>query len=307
LAEHTPTNKTVISASRRTDIPAFYMPWFMERLQEGRFEIVNPFNNRVKTVSAGPDQVHSIVFWSKNFGPFIQGDYGTRLEEMGYHLFFNFTINSAMPILEPAVPGLDKRIEQLNALAGRFNPGAINWRFDPLSFFRTGEGMPADNLGDFSRLAAAAYGAGIRRCVTSFMDVYPKIKRRVKKIKGFVFVDPPIEKKIDILYQMQETLMPLGIELQMCCERALLERLPDDLPVRSSACVPSKLLAALYGTGLSMRRDTGQRVKAGCGCGVSVDIGSYRDHPCKHGCLYCYASPVGNETLDARNPESSMA
>ena len=81
--------KTVISASRRTDIPAFYMPWFMERLLEGRFQVVNPFNNRSKVVSAGPDQVHSIVFWSKNFGPFIAGDFGERLEEMGYHLFFN--------------------------------------------------------------------------------------------------------------------------------------------------------------------------------------------------------------------------
>jgi len=286
--------KTVISASRRTDIPAFYMPWFMECLQKGRFEVVNPFNNRVRIVSLGPDQVHSIVFWSKDFGPFLKGDYGMRLEEMGYHLFFNFTINSAIPILEPAVPALDKRIEQLNVLSRRISPRAINWRFDPLSFFGTGDGMPADNLGDFSRIAAAAAGAGIERCITSFMDFYPKIERRVKKMGGFAFYDPPIEKKIDTLYQMQDTLMPLGIELQMCCERALLEKLPDDLPVKASSCVPNKLLAELYGKGLSMRKDTGQRVKAGCGCGVSVDIGSYQAHPCGHNCLYCYASPAGS-------------
>ena len=286
--------KTVISASRRTDIPAFYMPWFMERLQAGRFQVVNPFNNRSTIVSAGPDQVHSIVFWSKNFGPFIAGEYGMRLEEMGYHLFFNFTVNSAMPILEPAVPLLGKRIGQLAALAKQFGPRAINWRFDPLSFFTTGDGGTRDNLADFSEIAAAAFDAGIQRCITSFMDFYPKIERRVKKMAGFAFLDPPIEKKIDILYQMQATLEPYGIELQACCERALLETLPADLPIKASSCVPNELLAALYGKGVSLRKDAGQRVKAGCGCGVSVDIGSYREHPCGHRCLYCYASPAAN-------------
>jgi len=284
--------KTVISASRRTDIPAFYMPWFMECLQKGRFEVVNPFNNRVRIVSLGPDQVHSIVFWSKDFGPFLKGDYGMRLEEMGYHLFFNFTINSAIPILEPAVPALDKRIEQLSELARRFSPRAITWRSDPLVFFSTDEGGIKDNLADFPRIAAAASDADIERCVTSFMDFYPKITRRVKKMNGFAFYDPIVEKKIDILYQLLDILIPCGIELQMCCEKGLLEKLPPDLPVKASSCVPNKLLAELYGEGLSMRKDAGQRVKAGCGCGVSVDIGSYRDHPCGHGCLYCYARPA---------------
>ena len=113
-------------------------------------------------------------------------------------------------------------------------------------------------------------------------------------MEGFKFYDPAPVKKIDILYWMQDTLRPYNIELQMCCEKALLERLPPDLPVKASSCVPNKLLAALYGQGLSMRKDAGQRVKAGCGCGVSVDIGSYKDHPCGHRCLYCYARPAGS-------------
>ena len=284
--------KTVISASRRSDIPAFYMPWFMERMQAGCFNVVNPFNNRAKTVSAGPDQVHSIVFWSKNFGPFIAGEYGMRLEEMGSHLFFKFKDNSEMPVLEPAVPSLEKRLEQLGALSKRFGPRAISWRFDPLSFFTTGNHTVGDNLADFSTIAAAAFDAGIERCITSFLDFYPKIERRVKKMDGFAFLDPSIEKKIDILYQMQATLEPYRIELQMCCERTLLEKLPADLCIKASSCVPNKLLAELYGNAVSLRKDAGQRVKAGCGCGVSVDIGSYREQPCKHGCLYCYASPT---------------
>lgn len=284
--------KTVISASRRTDIPAFYMPWFMECLKEERFEVVNPYNNQLKIVSAGPDQVHSIVFWSKDFGPFITADYGMQLEEMGYHLFFNFTINSTVPILEPAVPSLGKRIEQLAALSKQFGSRAIHWRFDPLSFFSTKDGPVEDNLADFSEIAAAASHAGIERCITSFMDFYPKIARRVKKIPGFAFYDPPIEKKIDILYQLQETLGLYGIELHACCEKALLEELPADLFIKPSSCVPNEVLAELYGKGVSLRKDAGQRVKAGCRCGVSVDIGSYKEHPCYHKCLYCYARPA---------------
>ncbi|MBW1891235.1 MAG: DUF1848 family protein, partial [Deltaproteobacteria bacterium] len=174
------TLKTVISASRRTDIPAFYMPWFMERLRAGWFEVVNPFNNRSRMVPAGPDQVHSIVFWSKNFGPFIDGGYGMRLREMGYHLFFNFTVNSAVPVLEPAVPPLQQRLEQLAVLSRHCDPRAINWRFDPLSFFSRGDGSVHNNLDDFSTIAAHASDAGIQRCITSFMDHYPKIARRIK-------------------------------------------------------------------------------------------------------------------------------
>ena len=286
--------KTVISASRRTDIPAFYMPWFMACMKKGAFRVVNPFNNRAKVVPAGPDQVHSIVFWSKNFDPFLAGGYGRRLKEMGYHLFFNFTVNSESPVLEPGVPPLGRRVEQLAVLAGQAGPGAVNWRFDPLCFYSAGNGAVENNMAAFSIIAAAAAEAGIERCITSFMDFYPKIERRLKKKQKIAFCDPPMETKIEILYGMQETLETYGMELQMCCERELLENLPVDLPIRASACVPNRLLAELYGNAVSLKKDAGQRVKAGCGCGVSVDIGSYRDHPCYHKCLYCYARPAGS-------------
>ena len=84
----TNATKIVLSASRRTDIPAFYMPWFMEQIKNGRFPVVNPFNRRESIVPATPDQVHSIVFWSKDFGNFLKNDFGQWLQKQGYHLFF---------------------------------------------------------------------------------------------------------------------------------------------------------------------------------------------------------------------------
>jgi hypothetical protein len=105
-----PSAKIVLSASRRTDVPAFYMDWFMRSIEQGFFEVTNPYNRRKSIVAATPDKVHTIVFWSKNFARFLDHHYGDFLQRQGYHLFFNFTINSENPLLEPHVPPLQQRL-----------------------------------------------------------------------------------------------------------------------------------------------------------------------------------------------------
>jgi len=288
---HSP-QKIVLSASRRTDIPAFYMPWFMEQIDRGVFEVVNPFNRRVSVVPAKPAAVHTIVFWSKNFGPFIDGHYGDQLLALGYHLFFNFTVNSNTAVLEPNVPAMDERLNQLKYLAEQFGPRAINWRFDPICFYRTGQGPISDNLQDFVYIAEKAAGWGIERCITSFMDHYPKIGRRLSSRTGFDFIDPPLSDKVKTLVQMETQLAALGIQLRTCCEKEVLDALDGNSSIAPSACIPNDLLLELYGGNISLKRDSGQRIKAGCGCRVSVDIGSYRQQPCYHNCLFCYANPA---------------
>lgn len=286
------TPKIVISASRRTDIPAFYMPWFMEQIGRGFFEVVNPFNQRVSVVPAAPDAVHTIVFWSKNFGAFISGRYGDKLLELGYHLFFNFTINSDEPVLEPNVPALDERLQQLNYLAGNFGPRTINWRFDPICNFRTEPGPSKDNLRDFMHIAREAARCGVERCITSFMDHYPKIARRLPPQSGFAFIDPPLTDKAAALMKMEAQLADVGVRLLTCCEKEVIAALGPDSTITPSACIPNDLLMELFGGNLCLKKDSGQRVKAGCGCRVSVDIGSYRQQPCFHNCLFCYANPA---------------
>jgi hypothetical protein len=283
----------VISASRRTDIPAFFMAWFMEGIARGEFEVTNPYNRRVTRVAATAPPVHTIVFWSKNFGPFLKGDYGGRLQEMGYHLYFQFTINSENPILEPNLPGLDQRLKQLHRLCGQFGPRSVNWRFDPICFYRSkGEGL-GSNLGDAGRIAEAAAAAGICRCTASFMDPYAKIRKRISRLQGFTFLDPPREEKLRTLLELEHRLAAKRIRLFTCCESELLSALPAHSTVRAGACIPSALFMELHGGELSLKRDGGQRVKAGCGCRVSVDVGSYHRHRCGHDCLYCYAQPAG--------------
>jgi len=307
------SQKIVISASRRTDIPAFYMPWFMKQIGQGFFEVVNPFNQHVSVVPATPGHVHTIVFWSKNFGPFIDRGYGRQLLDLGYHLFFNFTINSDSPDLEPHVPPLNERLHQLEFLTGHYGADAVNWRFDPVCYYRTGQGglqekaelslprqtqtklMPLrHNLSDFSLIADCAARLKISRCITSFMDHYPKIRRRLSSRPDFEFIDPPPAQKVTTILDMESRLAALNIRLFTCCEKDLVEALPATSSVTPSSCIPNDLLMKIYSGRLSLRKDSGQRVKAGCGCKMSVDIGSYREQPCYHNCLFCYANPTSS-------------
>lgn len=286
------TPRQIISASRRTDIPAFYMDWFMDGLNRGSFDVANPYTQRLTTIPVDPSNTHTLVFWSKNFGPFIAGGYGERLTRMGYHLFFNFTINSTDSILEPHVPDLNQRLDQLRHLADHFNPQAVTWRFDPICHYRGAQGRETNNLADFERIADGAAASGIRRCITSFVDLYPKVlSRPCPSEPGCGLFDPPMQQKKDVIHWMETRLSPLGINLFLCCEHDLLEQLPAESSVGAAACIPYDVLIRLFGSGISRAKDSGQRKSKGCGCVKSRDIGSYRLQPCFHNCLFCYANP----------------
>ncbi|MBL0717580.1 MAG: DUF1848 family protein [Desulfosarcina sp.] len=296
-----PPKKIVISASRRTDIPAFYLKWFAKQIKKGFFKTTNPYNRHVSIIQADPDNVHTIVFWSKNFRPFIKSNFGKNLQEQGYNLFFNFTVNSCNSLLEPHVPPLDDRLDQLSYLSTHFNPESVNWRFDPICFYKTDGSKTENNMHDFIRIAKFASNCGVKRCITSFMDNYAKIKKRAASIRGFSFIELNDDKKISILLNMERELKALDIRLFTCCEKKLLDkisknRLTRNSTISASSCIPNDLLVKLYGGHLSMRNDTGQRIKQGCGCKISVDIGSYSMHPCYHNCLFCYANPSSKKS-----------
>ena len=285
-----PSTPIVISASRRTDIPAFYMEWFFDQIRQGYFEVKNPFNKKITHVSAKPEDIHTIVFWSKNFGPFLEKDYGNQLEKMGFHLFFNFTINSESSLLEPNVPPLARRLEQLKTLCQRFGADCIHLRFDPICVFER-NGEKTDNLQDFSFIVETAHKYGIKRCITSFVDLYRKIEKRIKALDGFAFIDPDVDEKIRLLMDMEKITRPLDMALSLCCEKELLAHLPETSHICGSSCIPNDLFVKLFKGELSLKKDYGQRYKQGCGCKTSVDIGSYDWHPCYHNCLFCYANP----------------
>lgn len=291
-------NRTaIISASRRTDIPAFYMEWFMRQLSLGFFEVINPVSQQKRNIPADIGHIHSIVFWSKNFSPFIETGAGDMLKKKGYHLYFNFSINSRNLHLEPNLPALEDRLGQLEWLCSRFGPDKITWRFDPICFYRIDDSPVENNLDDFASIAECAGQLGIRKCVTSFADHYAKIKKRASFLaqKGKpvpVLVDPDIAEKIDIITRMQRLLDSKGIALNLCCEHSVFSHLPIGLTVDENACIDGRQLKKIYAGNPVVRRDYGQRASGGCKCTQSIDIGSYKNHPCFHNCFFCYANPA---------------
>jgi hypothetical protein len=267
------------------------MDWFMAGIARGSFDVKNPYNRLFYRVPASVEDVHTIVFWSKNFSSFLQGNYGDKLLTMGYNLFFNFTLNSANHLIEPCIPSTGERLEQVEKLCSRFGPRTVQWRFDPICFYQTGTGKDENNLGEFEAIARFLAQRGVSRCVTSFMDFYAKIGRRPLPVPDFKWVEPPLEKKIEVISHMGKVLKDLGINFYLCCEKQVYDSLCPDVGVLPGQCIPNRYLVEIFGGRLSFQKDAGQRRQKGCGCMASKDIGGYDDQPCFHNCLYCYANP----------------
>jgi len=287
--------RTIISASRRTDLPAHYYEWLRDALARGQADVTQPFTGRVHTVSLRDEEVHTLVLWSKN--------YANVLRDLAFwadrSLYFGFTINDCAT-LEPGLPPLDARVAQLRALAAAFGPQRINWRFDPVVSWSviahrmkatSGEhvsggdscGNRRDNLGGFQRLADAVAEAGVRRCTFSFMCHYRKVTKRGERL-GIAFHDPPSERKREIAAHLAAECQARGMVLLNCCNEGL-EGIDN---LERGRCIDGALLAQLAGEPCSLAPDKSQRPH--CGCTVSRDIGSY-SMTCPHACWYCYANP----------------
>lgn len=289
--------KQIISASRRTDIPGWYTSWFMDRIRCGHFIVTNPFNRRERRVEATPDTVHTIVFWSKNIGPLVDGNAHRVLTDMGFHLYFNLTVNPDASLLEPGIPELTVRLTHLRKLCRDLDPAQVTWRFDPICTYRQNE-VVRTNASGFIPIADAMGDLGIRRCVTSFYDPYPKVNRRIHRMVNagkpeIEFIEPGVDDRVATLREMALELNARGISLALCCEKELIERLSGQLlaspEIRPNACIDGRRYKRLFGGAPETARDYGQRREKGCRCTRSVDIGSYDQHPCRHNCLFCYA------------------
>ena len=271
--------KQVISISRRTDIPAHYLDWLTGCVAGGEVCVANPFNPaQRRTVSLRPEHVHTLVFWSKNYRALLED---IRRFEMYRNMFFHFTVNDC-PALEPRIPDLPERLAQAREIIAAFGPERLAWRFDPLVFWNDGE---CDNVGSFERIAEFMAGCGVRRCVFSFAQWYSRCIRRSKRY-GFDYYDPSLTERLEIAGGLAEIAKRLGIVMQSCCcdELTVIDN------VEKAHCIDGRLLSELAGEPCGVGHDTSQRKT--CGCSKSVDIGSYDEQPCLHGCLYCYANPV---------------
>jgi hypothetical protein len=272
----------IISASRRTDLPAFYSGWLRARLEAGHCRVANPFNRKqVSRVSLLPGDVDAIVFWTRHARPMFE--LLPLLERRGYRWYVQYTINGYGPPVEARVPTIDVATRTVRELAEHLPPGGVVWRYDPILL---GPAFPAEeHRARFARIAAALEGS-VRRVVISIVDLYRKTRRRMAALYAW---DSQLASKPDEHPGLPELLSDLvgiagrhGMTVQACAEAEDLTA----LGIERTKCIDDGLLSELYGGVWTARKDLGQRPL--CRCIPSRDIG--RSDTCTFGCAYCYAT-----------------
>lgn len=264
----------IVSASRRTDLPACYSPWFFERLREGFVLVRNPWNpHQVFRLSLSPEVVDGFVFWTKNPLPMMP-----RLEELqGYPYYFQFTLTPYGRDVEPRLPGKQEVLlpafRQLSAAVGKER---VIWRYDPLFLSDTYD-MEYHRKA-FTEMARQLAGF-TEVCTVSFLDLYRDTPRKIRPL-GIRLPDAGQQR--ELLLQFERIARRAGIALNTCAEPGA----GKALGIPQAHCIDQARLARIGGFPLAIERDKHQR--PGCGCAASVDIGAYQT--CPHGCVYCYAT-----------------
>ncbi|HEU5180865.1 MAG TPA: DUF1848 domain-containing protein [Candidatus Polarisedimenticolia bacterium] len=265
----------LISASRRTDIPAFYSDWFMERIRRGSASWLNPYSGAVATVSLQPCDTAAIVFWTRNFAPMRK--HLPELAARGHRFLIHFTLTSLPRRYESHVPSARAAIAQMHALATEIGPDRVLWRYDPILVTESCD--RSFHLENFTHLADSLQGA-TRRCSVSFTQIYGKLRR------SFARQEVPLpsvgpEERRELAGELAEIAAARGITLAACCSDDLVEG-----RVEKARCIDREAILAIWpdlalGTAAGPTREQ-------CGCSRSYDIGAYDS--CPHGCLYCYAT-----------------
>jgi len=267
----------IISASRRTDIPAFYTPWFMNRLRSGWCRVPNPFNPlQVSEISLRPEDVDVIVFWTRNALPLLP--HLKELEERGYRFYFLVTLMDNPRVIDAGCPPLNEGLRTFRDLANRIGPERVVWRYDPIVFSSLTD--PDFHMRAFRRIAGRLQGC-TSRCIISVVHPYRKAQRRFIE-KGIDMAPCGEENLGDLMRLLKEEARDRGLDILSCAS-------PSDLEmygINPGKCVDDTYIKRVFGIDVTSRKDPSQRKE--CGCVVSRDIGMY--DTCLFGCLYCYAT-----------------
>jgi DNA repair photolyase len=294
----------IISASRATDMPAFYSDWFMSRLRTGYIKWINRFNGGSRYVSF--NKTRAIVFWTKNAQPIMQHLPEIDSREINY--YFTYTLNDYEPEkLEPKVPPLKQRIDTFKRLSDTIGKGKVVWRFDPLILTNI---ITVDTLlGKIYEIGRQIH-AHTKKLVISFIDInlYKKVRQNLISVGFGDCKEFTIEAMTGIAKGLQEINKEWNIEMATCAEGADL----SVYGIKHNKCIDDELMICQFsndkelmdfleyvpsqegllpfmetkGKKTKVLKDLGQRKD--CGCIPSKDIGQY--DTCIHGCLYCYAN-----------------
>jgi len=318
------TAPVIISASRSTDIPAFYAKWFFNRLEKGYCVWYNPFNAQQKMYISFK-RCKVVVFWTKNPEPIIP--YLHELDKRNIHYYFQVTLNDYVKEgFEPSVSSVEKRVKTFQKLSNLIGREKVIWRFDPLIITPTIG--PRDLLSRIWNVGNKLKGY-TDKLVFSFVDVkaYRKVQNNLVK-ETMYFTKEDVEnaeanyaQRIEIVEGLKKIREAWhkgewDIEMATCAEDIDL----GAYNIEHNRCIDGELMKRIFAddeelvyylyTGKLPERDMfgelpplpdkirdlkdkGQRKI--CGCMISKDIGMY--NTCRHFCVYCYANTSKENVL----------
>lgn len=267
----------LISASYKTDIPAFYGEWLIGRIRAGYCLMRNPYGGQVYRVSLERRDVDGIVLWTNNLQPFM-----SKLPELvarGYPFYVQYTINGYPKQLESLVAPTQTVLRSASELASRYGAKCLVWRYDtivcssltPLAY----------HIDNFGRIAEKLKGS-TDEVIVSFMQDYRKTLRNLTqaaRLHQFTWFDPSLEQKRELMTQLAEIAGQNGMALRVCSQPECL--VPG---VELARCASAPRLEQISATPV---KATLRPTRAHCGCYQTKDIGAY--DTCVHGCVYCYA------------------
>ena len=279
----------IISASRRTDIPAFHMEWFMNRLRAGYCLVRNPMvSNVVYRIDLDPKNVDAIVFVTKNPAPAIP--YLKEIAAMGHLALFQVTITPYGKDLEPGVPFKADVADAFKAVSERLGADRMIWRYDPIIL---NDRIDVEYHRRKFELLCRELEGYTRRCTFSFLEMYGKLQRHRDTLRSVTHGE------MDAIAEMMVPIAKrYGMALSYCCSKYDLSR----WGIEPRGCIDRQALVRM---GIPFE-ELNTPLREGCRCVKNIDVGSY--DTCMHNCLYCYAnrSDGSERVMKEYDPEGEM-
>lgn len=261
----------ILQTGMRTDIPAFYSHWFINRIKEGYVLVRNPYNpSAVTKYRINPDVVDLIAFCTKNPAPMLK--HMDILKPFGQYWFV--TITPYGKEIEPNVPDKKQVVDSFKTLSKTVGIDSIGWRYDPI--FITEKYSLDFHFKAFEKMAGALSGY-TNTCIISFIDLYKKVIRNFPQARMVAK-----EERLKIGKAFVDIGKRYNITIKACAEGDELAQYGVDC----SGCFTQEVYEKALHTRLNMPKRKGQRNE--CACFFGNDIGAY--DTCKHLCKYCYAN-----------------
>ena len=280
----------IIQTGNRTDIPAFYAEWFVNRLREGFVLVRNPFNPRsITRYTLDPSVVDLIVFCTKNPEPMLQ--YKDLLRP--YRQYWFVTITPYGKNIEPNVPDKSAVMETFRKLSSIVGPDNICWRYDPVLI--DAEWTLKRHVESFRMMCKTLAGT-TKTAVISFIDLYEKVKRNFPEAKTV-----PFQTQFTLTTAFVEIGKEYGMVIRPCGESQAFSVLGADC----SGCMTQRVFEAAVGQNLILPANPNNRKE--CACYITGDIGAY--NTCGHFCRYCYANADRRAVMEAmkqHDPKSPL-